>query len=441
MGMPHSSRCYFRLGPDAFLVEGRVDAAVHDATDGTVYLLDPSAYAVVADAERNRPLDDRWPDAGGLRLLAQLERLGLGFFDGAAAFVEKLTPHSPLWWEPTPGAPPRLHQLDWTITDACEGACDFCPRTDDLLPWQACLTCLRRPQARASGARPDDAVRAVEDIAAARVATLHIRGGDPLLAWERLEAIVIAARDRLNVVVTTPGLGRSPVDVATLAHEAHIVVNVVVKGTDAIDRTCRFRQQSATIDALRSRGVRHTITCIITADDHDRLAAIEQTVRTRFDREPRLAEMRRRSEGGGALPFVAAERKTLTACRSRAEWFARRHRNRCLLGRAELVNDGSVHPCAAIDADGPPAETGHIREAIVAAGLDRWWFLTPDRIDPCRACAVRYACPTCTAVMLRRDSCGPECCPCDPSGPLRVSAASWTKSDDVRTLTASQETP
>jgi len=201
---------YFRLEHDCFLVEGVSDAALYDVTGRRLYLLDDEARQIVRQCESNSALDRDWLNDNGRRFLEFLRDEGLGFFDQSPAFIDKFVTHGPVaTMNSRSSKVPRYFMADWSITQSCDVGCLFCPLESGAWSWQACTACLRKADVDEDANVFRHTSIIVNQLASLGVKRLYIRGGNPLLAWDRLVSILDEAEryPEIIVTITTPAAG------------------------------------------------------------------------------------------------------------------------------------------------------------------------------------------------------------------------------------------
>lgn len=429
---------YFRLATNCYLIEGDKDAAVYDVSHARIFLLDETSYRILRRCEDGAALDESDPtNEDEIELLNRLCDERLGFFEHAPAFVDKFLPHAPVEWRGFCLQPPRYRRADWSITNRCELACSFCPR-DGAVSWQACQTCVRRDLAEEDRRLFERPQRIVQQIADLGVAVLHIRGGNPLLDWERLQAIIETAGSypHLSVIITTPGTGQSVDRILTLYKIPNLRLNVVMLGISAasVGDVCgkgqTFNRQVQLVDALSNGGLPFFVTFLLsrsTRHDRDEMIRFAQT---RWQATPSFAEIYRQEEMPEQFRFthLRANAKPLVPWRSVEEFYFRIRSNTCLYGAFEISADGGIKPCAGLDQTCGQVVGGKLRSALRDEQLYSLWNLGKSDIEPCDRCALRYACADCTAAELAgtaKPTLKQAYCPFEPGGDARASESRW----------------
>ena len=430
---------YFRLASDCLLVEGARDAALYDATRGRLFLLDTAAQGILQKCEANRPLDCDWIGGDGLAFLQFLRDEGLGFFDDSPAFVERFAPHSPLKFRGVAQKPPDYATVDWAITELCDVGCSFCPYEPDSTSWQACTTCLRKAGTVERPRSFSYTASIVGQIVALGVRRLHIRGGNPLLSWDRLSAVIQEASryPQLTLVVTTPGSGRSTDDIVAMCSRYHVRLNVVLMATDAetAKQTCGeeiVALQFSLLHELARNSLAFSVTLLLSAATCPHRERMARFVQESWQRKPKVSEICVPQEGG-ALPFshLGQRGKHLYSWRTLHNFHARVVSSACLHGRFQIQSDASIHPCAGLAENCGQIIDGDLRAALKQSALYDWWHFNKNEISPCKCCALRYACLNCTAAeakCIEQESNVRRFCSFDPDGDLRAHQVPWVHS-------------
>lgn len=439
---------YFHLAADCFLVEGVKDAALYDITGRRLFLLDEAAHAILSKCENQSLLEAAWLDPNGMPLLHILAGEGLGSFHAAPAYIDKLLPNAPIGWRGFSLRPPPFRKLDWSLTDECDVACDFCPRAESDLCWQACTGCLRRTApSGATATLPADVESIVDQIAALGVLGVHIRGGNPLLEWERLDAVLRASARHPNfrVMVTTPGAGRPVEDIAGLYRYAHFGLNIVMfaipgqNGGHASSLDL-LAEQLNLADELKRRGLRFSVTYLLRDASPQTREAIECFAQKRWKVQPRYSEIHTKSAEHSSFSHINSKGKPLTLWRSIENFYFRVGWSTCLFGACEIAADGTIYPCAGLDKAAAEIAGGQLRPALGKDSIFDWWKSSKNDVGPCNRCALRYACADCRAAeLVASPVVGARWCPFDPDGDVRACQSKWDHSGFVYVLSAGGE--
>jgi MoaA/NifB/PqqE/SkfB family radical SAM enzyme len=327
--------------------------------------------------------------------------------------VDKLLLSQPVEWKGMCKRTPRFFRADWSITNQCDLNCGFCGGGQDTISYQSCQTCVRRHPAAAGGWTPPSSAQFVQELASAGIQVLHIRGGNPLLAWDRLREIVRAARQiPLQVVITTPASGQEAASLVRLASGRHVLLNIVMFGID--DETARsvcgqsglFKRQAALIDHLVARRLPVGVTFFLTRATRSRRADALEFTRCSWGIEASVAEIYPRDEleEGFSFSHVENDRKPLSPWRSPEEFYFRVRHSSCTYGNFEVGCDGKLRSCAGIHRVHGDVAHGGLRQALAGDDLYILWDAGKASLQPCAGCALRYACTDCLAVEQAGES-------------------------------------
>jgi len=437
---------HFRLAEDCFLVEGERDGVLYDVLGRRILILDAGAHALLRRCEDGQPLlKADIEDPAVVRLLDGLCAAGLGAFYEAAVHVEKVLLHAPVEWRGFALQPPPFRKVDWSISSECDWQCTFCPREESDVWWQACRTCLRRAARQGGDQAWRDPAIVIEQIVALGIGGLHIRGGNPLLGWSRLLAVLTAAADLgpLNVVVSTPGSGRPVVELVELYERfKQFRLNIVLFATDAAasGRTPRRAAQEALLDELAHRGLPFTLTLVLDGpSDPAQAARVRNEMAKRWGTRPSPAEVLSEDalRAGHRFSHVAEKTKPLSRWLTPESFYFRVDKNTCLHGAFEIGVDGVVTPCAAVDEPCGRIEHNDLRRALSGSDLYEHWSRGKQDVTPCATCALRYACADCTAVELRGQELAAAkgaYCSFDPQAGTRAHELDWAQPEFVSVL-------
>lgn len=290
-----------------------------------------------------------------MHLLRILQAEGVGSFDSGPAYVDKLLIRSPVEFKGFAMQPPNYQRVAWEITDRCDMACDFCGRASEVVSWQSCQSCIRRDkrrEVRRDFERPESFLAELADL---EVGTIHIRGGNPLLEWDRLQSILWAAQgyQKITVLITTPGIGQPRERLLSLCEGGRVQLNIVMFGIDApsyeavCGRSDVLEEQIALVDDLVKRTLPFYLTFVLSFDTREKRHDILNFVRQRWKGTPSFTEVYWREALADSLRFshLLSEGKPLYPWRTIDEFYFRIRANTCLYGSFEVGIDGLIRPC------------------------------------------------------------------------------------------------
>ncbi len=400
---------YFRLNPECHLSAGSLGAALYDILGRRIFLLDKRTHDLLRGCETAGAPADHLQRPEARRFLGLLVRLGLGGYHPEGTYVDKLLAGSPLEAFESLGPPPSYTVAAWTITDRCDHHCSFCPVAPGVASLQACRTCVRRGGTAvppASLGNPSDFLR---QLAALGIRRLQIRGGNPLLEWERLIEVLgaAAAYPRLRVGITCPGTGRSVAEIRGLYDFGNVQVDVVLHGfRERRDRYVPqpgdvFLAQCMLLDALRQAGLSFSVTVMVSDEAVADTQFALRWIMRRWGAIPCFAEIRQLPQDG---PFRLMSRdggrRPLHMWRDVDDFFHRLRHRACLDGGFEIATDGSLHPCAGIDAECGRVVGGDLGHALRNDRLYDFWKASKDRTGSCRECPLGPVCFDCLSADL-----------------------------------------
>jgi MoaA/NifB/PqqE/SkfB family radical SAM enzyme len=428
---------YFSLDNDCFLIEGSRDAALYDVTGHCVYLLDEAAHRILRLFEDKSPLDSEWLGPAGQKFLEFLCREGLGFFDDSPAFEDKFVAPARLSTLKGLAAPPSYRLADWSITQSCDVGCSFCPLDTNGLSWQACTTCVRKAAVAENSELDKYTASLVDQIAELGISRLHIRGGNPLLAWDRLNSIIHEAErhPKLIIIVTTPGTGCSTKQLLALCDCQNVRLNLVLFATttETAKSTGRERvmaHQFTLLRELSQRRVRFSVSILLTSATCSERERMSTSMQENWHLKPWISEIYTADEAMDGISFshLSPGSRLLTCWRSLEDLYTRALFSTCLRGRLQINPDGSINPCAAVDENCGQIVDGDLGAALKAETLYELWTFSKNDVQPCNCCALRYLCLDCAAAEIKcklQVAAVRHFCPFDPDGPVRAYQVQW----------------
>lgn len=261
---------------------------------------------------------------------------------------------------------------------------------------------------------------------------MHIRGGNPLLEWEYLQAVLAAVRryPGLRLLITTPGTGQLLDQILSLYHGGQVHLNIVMFSIDAQDygnvcgRPDILEEQIGLVDVLVEQRVPFSLNFLMSAHTRAKRDEIIRFVQDRWHGTPSFGEV--------------YPRELLSDERTPEEFYFRIRANTCLYGYFEVGIDGRVRPCPGLDQVCGDASGGYLRPALSGETIYSFWDMDKRKVEPCSRCALRLACADCTSAELdaARDPRAKEAfCPYDPQGNRRAYQWSWGIPAFVQPLT------
>jgi len=399
---------YFRLNMGAILKTGGKGAVLYDVIGRRIFLLDKEAQRLLQECENRMPVKDEGLAGSAHRFLDLMVSEGLGFYYSHPTHIDKMLTSSPINELEMLGPPPAYKIVNWSITSRCDQACHFCPASLQQPIWQACRSCVRRANSSEIPSVFDNPAHLVKQMADLGIWGIHLRGGNPLLEWERLTAILNCTRSQphLRVGITTPGTGRAIEHIISLYRYPNVQLNVVLIGFE--DRSDRRLPEANSVrstqykllDTLRQCNALFSIVVVISDKTPVDREYASQWVFKRWGMIPGFAEFHPSPENGSRefrFNTIQTNRKPLLLWRNPEEFFQRTENNACVSGIMEITVDGSVKPCAGCDDDCGKIINNDLRHAIKGRRLYELWKMSKDKIEQCSDCPLGIACSDCLA--------------------------------------------
>ncbi len=400
--MMNTDKAYFRLNGDCYLVHGNDGSAIYDVPGKQIYLIETVLAQVLRQCESNKPLNiDR--DGAIYKQLLELQAAGLGSFEDVPCFVDKLLLRQPLDWKGMCMQPPKYTRVDWVITNECDLDCDECGKADETLVWQSCQSCVRHHTQEGNAWAPQDDADYVRQIAALGVRLLHIRGGNPLLAWERLQGITRSAQQYgLDVMITTPGTSVTPNMLLELYSRGSVTLNVVMfdspEGQDDEDYLDLLLEQQTLVDLLHDSRLRYYVSYLLTPETVHKREQLIRYSQQRWQKEPAFSEIRYVSElNDSKLSHVDSDNAQFIPWQTAEEFYSRVKSNTCTYGNMELGIDGQLRACCGVRESCGDLSSQGLYGALNNDRLYQLWDKNKSEISTCQQCALRYACTDCTS--------------------------------------------
>lgn len=99
---------------------------------------------------------------------------------------------------------------------------------------------------------------------------------------------------------------------------------------------------------------------------------------------------------GKSLKYFSREKKDMTDLKVKIyDFFYSRHFNPCLGHKVAVDCGGEIKPCLWWHDSIGIIARDNLKEMINREVFDEYWYSSKDRIDTCKDCELRYACPDC----------------------------------------------
>lgn len=391
---------YYRLHEHCHLVTGARRGAIYDLRAQKVYSINASAVNLL-NRSRRAPIEEALttPDSDPKTLhlerqfLDDLTKKNLGgyyFFPAAA-------PQQPASY----AEPPLSLDFAWLeITQQCNNRCLHCYNASS-------------PEHAAQTLSLKTWLQTIDSIKAAGATGLQFIGGEPLLYphWRTLTA---KARQQgfEFIEIFTNATTITDDDIRFFLQEQIYIATTLYADTAEIHDKITQNQGSfqKTVDAVRKmvacRIPVRIASILMKANEHLAQKIPAFCVSLGVEGQPPDVV---RPTGRGAEPDLAPK----SYCRppiappfftDEPEFFLAKAYNPCLAGKIAIAANGDVLPCifARNQSFGNICEQS-LSDVLASKGLLNCWRTNKDKIEKCRECEYRYACPDCRIAAQAAD--------------------------------------
>lgn len=402
---------YFRLNIDCQLITGKKGAVLYDITGRRIVILDKKAGRILQRTENRKPIKEKAFLIKLHNFYDILVREGLGSYYSNPPHIDQMLLNSPINKLELLGPSPAYKVINWSITARCDQKCCFCPNNLKQPIWQACRSCVRRDNASEHPALFAKSGKLIKQMVELGIWGLHIRGGNPLLEWERLLDILGNTRNypHLRVGITTPGTGQSINDVLSLYRFPNVQLNIVLNGFDGKDDQCLKDEHSLRLaqyqllDKLRQYPTAFTIVVMISDKEKVNREAISQHILKRWGTVPAFAEFFKFPENRESefrFSTIQNGKKYLSLWQNPEDYFHRSQHCVCLHGALEIAVDGAIKPCAGCDHDCGQILNNDLTGALRGDRIYNLWKMSKRDITQCSDCPLGLACADCLAADI-----------------------------------------
>jgi len=441
---------FFRLNHLSFLETGKDNNIIYNLQNQRVYILDKDCSRFIEHCEANKAIEEI-EDYSSMKesidkFLKHLEEKELGSFYPNKLHIEKFLYNVPLYLRGFNTPKPIYDKVFLDIGAKCNLDCTFC-NTDENITWLGCRSCINSKRNEDDYFEPD-IQNLLEELRDYEVRQLIIRGGNPLLEYNKLENILKLAREitpQMKIIIVSSGTGLEHEKVLDLLRiNSNTLANIVLFGNSAEDYQMLFgnsrilHQQTELIDKIKAKGFKYNITMLLNDNTLSERSDIIKFVKDKWDMLPIMAEVFDKKNGNQKpLSSIEDNTKMISSFKHFQEFHLRHQYNTCLIGSMEIAYNGEIHPCPMIK-----DTIGNLRDKPMGAILSNeklynYWEKTKSKVEFCKDCSMRHICADCSAfeVLTEKNyNAGKVYCPVDPANNNTIDKINFISDDFIEKI-------
>ncbi|KPJ72429.1 hypothetical protein AMJ52_06370 [candidate division TA06 bacterium DG_78] len=399
---------YFRFFPDCHYIRGPVRGAIYKITLGKIMHLSKVETEIVNRWLANERIDSvelKYPKVAK-ELLSRLIGEGIGTVFPTPVYTEPFEPSASHIMEQLFEQPPVIKKAYIQVNNKCNAHCLFCGSSDYYVS-AGCVTCLQWPQKRKSS-NIDELTFGMltKQLADLETHTLIFSGGNPLLEWNKLIAIVRKAinhRSSIKTIVNTNSYGFNE-KIAKDAKNLNIQFNFTVfsdsregykkiTGSEEI-----FNSLLQAVELCKANDITYGISLLTCPESHDNYDKIQQFAKNLggvFLGNSEIFLKAGAKKPLAALPIGEKQGEKRFSKIDSKNFLEAKHFSRCLHGVIAISCHGIISPCPILTKPVGKIPKDDIVSIFRNKKLDPYWTFNKTKVPKCKECEFRFACVDC----------------------------------------------
>lgn len=409
---------YFRFSPDCHYVKGAIRGAIYIVTTKKIIHLTKIETEIVNYLLANWRIDEvkaKYPGVAD-KLLNYLISAGIGFFYSKPVYAEAYEPYQPFFkLDPVIEPPPEMRCVFMQLSDRCNANCLFCKNRDYYVS-QGCITCLRWYQDENTSDRLDtnNVEKMLKQLTALETPLLSFSGGNPLLEWNKLIAIVrkaIEYRPSMKFSVNTNGYGFND-EIAEDAKDLNIQFNFTIFSDSYEDYKKitgdgeLYNSLLNAIEMCKMHQIIYTVSVLVSPDSRQHYNKIHQFAQKLGGVFLNVSEIFPKigtKKPLACLPIGEEAGKKFFSSFNPHEFFEAQYFSKCLKGIIAVSKNGMILPCPLWDEPIARIPEDDIFSVFQHVKHKQYWELNKTKVPTCNRCEFRFICNDCTVTDQHRE--------------------------------------
>lgn len=401
---------FFRLNSLCQLITGE-NVSIYNLKENIVYILNKEAGEFIKYCEENNEIEEYTFYKNNKQyldeILFKLENLNLGCIVDKKIHIEKFKFNTSEKLLNLIQPPPFFNKVILNYSKECNLNCDFCNK-ENLKIWQGCVSCFQNHEEE-NIIGQEQILSIVEKLKPLNINELVIKGGNPLIKIDILEAIInnISSPKNIKVKIISNGLGIEYQQLIKLLSSKSVELQIVLFGLEQFidrydfDHYMReiIREQNVLIDKLIRDNIDFNITFQVLRQNQTQSVETINTIREKYNKKVSVSNLIYEDDQQ-TLAIIKHSKKFIPKLNSPKEFFWNKSHNRCLYGTFCINSNHKLTPCSEImEYLGDIGEDGeNIYNVLSNSKLYDYWNENKNDIENCKSCSLRYFCLDCYAI-------------------------------------------
>ena len=327
-------------------------------------------------------------------VISNLFKEGMAYIYEKPKYHEAIKFHNSIEIKGIYDQPPFLSNVYIEASDSCESSCSFC---DMSAVNEGCRSCIKWNR-KGDNLSRKKLLATVERILHMRLKKLTILGGNPLLNWEYVSAVISIARERqedIAIILHLPVLDVSD-EVINFLKENRVDVKVLIM-YNKWSTSARDKHLTTALKKMRSTGLNVQPVLMGT---YAEISQMSQGLNAEQEEWETVEVIDYVNVPQTSLKHQ--ERKNLQP----DTVFVQKKGNRCLNNKIALSLTGDISVCPALGVTLANVAEGKIEDAFYDYKIGAYWEMDREQIEDCNKCALKWLCNDCVNALQHANSRG-----------------------------------
>lgn len=402
---------YFRLNPECHFIKGDNRSAIYNLLSGDIISIESSKTKILIACEKGKSVEDIINSTESISkkecvdFLEKLIEKKAGSFYKKNIYVKKYGDRDP--WRSFSPVPPVLYLGFIEFTNICELECFFC-RDDGIQPfYKGCMGCKKWLIDVEKQLRIKDWGKVLSQLNDLGCRDLMIVGGNPFLAENKLKGIIkqIRSLNFQRVFISTNGIFLSENTIKFLKkYLIYPVIQVFSYESKEYElitgKSGGFDILINNLRRLKENDLKFSITILVSHITQYNIEKIRKFFEGFSPENIFFNYLYPTSKNLSDFTSEYTEKLVISKKnipRTSLEDFSRkRDYHPCLNGKIAITAEGNILPCIMMrDEIIGNIKDSSLQEFFADKKVDLYWELCKEKVDICKECEYRYACPDC----------------------------------------------
>ncbi|HEY2495279.1 MAG TPA: radical SAM protein [Paenibacillus sp.] len=390
---------YFKTGAHCYIVQGERQASIYDLSENVMLNIPSADAAVLFELNKGVPVEQ--VENINYLLLSQLVDKGMGNYYDNNAYIDKVRFGLPPSIKDFAKNKVRITNLYLNINDECNLECTFCSTDSRVKRMTGCKRYSNFSQDNVM--EQSDYRDVLQQSYKLGCRTLHITGGEPLLKWNLLSAILDDARvlGFTSIFIYTNLLNIEQVNWVELSI-ASLVIHASAHNQELSNQLVRNRPDFSifykNMNKLKITGISFYFNVVLNKMNYKFREEIIEYYKHFNPLGMQYSYIHETGDDSAYNELLYSD-KEAGSCFTDLSFFHNVDFHPCLNGKLSVFRNGDVTVCPMMrDEVIGNVLKDSFRQIVDKRKYQEYWTYTLAKVDSCQSCGSRYACTDCRAI-------------------------------------------